>query len=135
MKLLQVTAVSFVVIYYRVVVQVKSNVRILTTIWYIASTILYISSRVIKPSLSTSYSLNAPVKKKSLCKIEWYLYVDELKINRVEYDLFKQIATKSTKNYVLTLIRIFWIRNSSRVDTRRSTLNQSENRRIAKIML
>jgi len=28
-----------------------------------ASTILYISSRVIKPSLSTSYSLNAPAIK------------------------------------------------------------------------
>lgn len=33
-----------------------------TTIWYIASTMLYISSRVMKPSLSTSYSRNAPAK-------------------------------------------------------------------------
>lgn len=33
---------------------------LLTTIWYIASTMLYISSLVMKPSLSTSYSRKAP---------------------------------------------------------------------------
>jgi hypothetical protein len=36
------------------------SVVLLTTIWYMASTMLYISSRVMKPSLSTSYSRNAP---------------------------------------------------------------------------
>jgi hypothetical protein len=36
------------------------SVGILTTIWYMASTMLYISSLVMKPSLSTSYSRNAP---------------------------------------------------------------------------
>ncbi len=34
--------------------------NLLTTIWYMASTMLYISLLVIYPSLSTSYSLKAP---------------------------------------------------------------------------
>lgn len=91
---------------------------ILTTIWYIASTMLYISSRVMKPSLSTSYKRKAPEtiiknKIKNNFKITvWFcarIRVDDLNLkrddrNRVRLDDVERTARikRAAQRFVCT---------------------------------